>query len=71
MKVKEETVIEIKNLKSLQMLWSVNDEMLTILTKGTDGTYFESLTLNKKQIFPVIRGLVSATQRFYRKPIKT
>ncbi len=53
--------IQIKKLKHLDMFY---DETFHEILIRKDGISF---AISKNEIFPVLRGLVSATQRFYRR----
>ena len=57
----EETWIKIKNLKDLNMYYSVETKGIWL------GNPTDKFFIPKNKIFPVLRGLISATQRFYRK----
>lgn len=60
--VSHEQLIQIKRLKHLEMFFLESNG--SIIIKNDRG---EKITLSKSEIFPVLRGLVSATQRFYRR----
>jgi len=54
-------MIPIKTLKHFTMLFDPDSKQVLI---EKDKIYF---AIEKNEIFPVIRGLISATQRFYRR----
>ena len=64
MKIVETNLISIKTLKGLRMYYDVDNKEVLI---EKDGIFF---SIKKNEIFPVVRGMVSAIQRFYRKHIK-
>ena len=63
MNIQKQTLIPIKTLKHFTMFYDLTNSQ--VLIKRQD-----FLTIEKNEIFPVMRGLVSAIQRFYRKHAK-
>lgn len=59
--IKNRELITIKVLKNLVMYYDTTNHEIVL---GKDG---ETFTIAKSEIFPVLRGIVSATQRFYRR----
>jgi hypothetical protein len=57
-------LVPIKTLKKLKMLYDLDNHQVLI---EKDKIYF---TIEKNEIFPVIRGLVSCVQRYWRRKIK-
>jgi len=56
-----EELIPVKTLKHFSMFYDkVNKQVLIEKDKVT-------FAIEKNEVFPVLRGLVSATQRFYRR----
>ena len=63
-KTKQQELVQVKSLKNLSMYYDpANHELLFY----KDNVYF---TLAKSEIFPALRGIVSAIQRFYRRKTK-
>jgi hypothetical protein len=57
----ETTLIRIKELKDLNMYYEIETKGIWL------GSPEDKFFIPKNKIFPVLRGLISATQRFYRK----
>lgn len=64
MNVQEQILIPIKKLKHFSMYYDFTNQQILI---EKEKVYF---TIERGEIFPVLRGLISATQRFYRKNVK-
>jgi hypothetical protein len=65
MNIQAQELIQIKRLKKFTMYFDVVNKQVLI---EKDKVFF---TIEKNEIFPVLRGLVSAIQRFHRKHEKT
>lgn len=56
--------VTIKETKGIKMTYNTDTRFLII---GSGGDF---IIVERKDIFPLIRGLISLTQRFYRKEIR-
>jgi hypothetical protein len=64
MEIKHQELIQVKSTKNLKMYYDIiNHELLF----EKDNVFF---SLSKNEIYPALRGMVSALQRFYRKKIE-
>jgi hypothetical protein len=61
MNIQAQELIQIKRLKKFTMYFDVVNKQVLI---EKDKVFF---TIEKNEIFPVLRGIVSSTQRFWRK----
>jgi hypothetical protein len=64
MKLEEKLLVPIKTLKKFTMYYDVLNHQVLI---EKDKIFF---TIEKNEIFPVLRGLVSAIQRYHRRKVK-
>jgi len=64
MKTQEQILVPIKTLKKFVMYFDLTNHQILI---EKDKVFF---TIEKNEIFPVMRGLISAIQRYHRKKIK-
>jgi len=65
MEFKEETLVQVKNTKRVDMYYCAGD--ISIELKDNEGKIANRLTIPKSNVWSVIRGLISSQQRFYRK----
>jgi hypothetical protein len=61
MNIQNQALIQIKKIKSLAIYFDMKSRELLI---EKDKVFF---TLKRNEIFPVLRGIIGAVQRFYRR----
>ena len=59
-----QVLVPIKELKHFSMFYDLNNKQVLI---EKDRVFF---TIEKNEIFPVMRGLISATQKYWRRKLK-
>jgi hypothetical protein len=64
METKTQNLIQVKQTKSLRMYYDLENKELLF---EKDNVFF---TLKKNEVFPVLRGIISCVQRFYRREVR-
>jgi len=70
MEIKHEELVQIKHTKSLEMYHNIENGSVRIVlgTKGDGKVWWdEEITIPNKNVWSLIRGLLSDRQRFYRR----
>jgi len=70
MEKEELELIRIKKTQTVEMYYSPIEKSVRVVMKKPDG-FLDVMTIPINKIFQVKRGLESATQRFYRKGVKS
>ena len=59
--ITDEIIVKVKKTKTLKMYYDTENKEILF---EKDGIYF---SLKRNEIFPALRGIISAIQRFYRR----